>query len=53
MTEFFFSGQCAILASCGPEEIIPSSCPADINRDRDVGVGDMLDMFGQWGPCPE
>ena len=31
--------------------VIPSSCPADINRDRDVGVGDMLELYAQWGPC--
>ena len=35
----------------GPTTLIPSSCPADINLDRNVGVGDMLDVFAQWGPC--
>ena len=38
---------------CPPLDIIPPSCPADIDRDRDVGVGDMLDVFAMWGPCPE
>ena len=39
-------------SQCFPtEQIIPPSCPADINRDRDVGVGDMLDLFAMWGPC--
>ena len=35
-----------------PITLIPPSCPADINRDRDVGIGDMLEVFAQWGPCP-
>ena len=39
------------LPPCGTTDVIPPSCPADINRDRDVGVGDMLDVFAQWGPC--
>ncbi len=35
----------------GPTMLIPSSCPADVNRDRDVGVGDLLDVFAMWGQC--
>ena len=31
--------------------IVVSSCP-DFNSDGTVGVGDMLIMFANWGPCP-
>ncbi len=30
----------------------PDSCPADINEDAIVGINDLLDLLGNWGPCP-
>lgn len=47
------TGVCGARVICDPTTIplLPPSCPADINLDRDVGVGDMLDVFAQWGPC--
>ena len=30
----------------------PASCPWDLTEDGFVGVGDMLALFGIWGPCP-
>ena len=30
-----------------------AACPADLNRDNIVGVGDLLILLAFWGPCPE
>ena len=27
-------------------------CPADLDEDGSVGIGDLLALFGLWGPCP-
>ena len=27
-------------------------CPADLDGNNDVGVGDLLILLGNWGPCP-
>jgi beta-glucanase (GH16 family) len=29
------------------------TCPADLNVDGIVGVGDFLALLGAWGPCPD
>jgi hypothetical protein len=26
-------------------------CAADVNGDDDVGVDDLLEVIGAWGPC--
>ena len=28
------------------------NCNADIDRDGEVGIGDFLQLLGQWGDCP-
>jgi len=36
------------------EEIAPiaESCAADLDADGSVGVTDLLELIGSWGPCP-
>ncbi len=31
---------------------IVSSCPTDLDGDGQVGIGDLLILLAQWGPCP-
>jgi hypothetical protein len=31
---------------------IEPACPADINGDTVVGIGDLLALLAAWGPCP-
>ncbi len=33
------------------EEIIPIDCRPDLDRSRDVGLGDLLEVLRSWGPC--
>ena len=30
----------------------PPPCPWDLNGDGTVGIGDLLALFSEWGPCP-
>jgi len=32
-------------------EALPMPCPADVNQDGSVSVGDVLDVIGTWGTC--
>ena len=32
--------------------ILPAECRADIDRDRTVGIADLLILFAAWGACP-
>ncbi len=32
--------------------VIAVPCPADLDGDGVVGIGDLLALFGLWGPCP-
>ncbi len=38
------------LEHCPPPPV--DQCPADLDDNGFVGVGDMLLMFANWGPCP-
>lgn len=33
------------------EEIVPIDCQPDLDRSRDVGFSDLLEVLGNWGPC--
>ena len=35
----------------GPDQVIPGSCMADVDRDGDVAVPDLLTLLAAWGPC--
>ena len=35
----------------GPNQVIPGSCPTDIDRDGDTGINDFLTLLGGWGAC--
>ena len=35
----------------GPFNILPGSCMADVNRDGDVAIKDLLAVLGDWGRC--
>ena len=35
----------------GPDQVIPGSCMADVDRDGNVAVSDLLTMLAAWGPC--
>ena len=37
----------AVYVSEGPQD-----CPADLDEDGEVGVKDLLELLGAWGPCP-
>ena len=40
------------IVSCGPPEpVIPGSCMADVDRDGDVAVPDLLTLLAAWGVC--
>lgn len=46
-------GTCELISfSCGPTVLISGSCAADVTRNGEVEVADLLDVLGQWGPCP-
>jgi hypothetical protein len=32
---------------------VPFACPADLDGDGFVGIGDLLTLLANWGPCPE
>lgn len=36
----------------GNEFVVGQCCPADLNGDDVVGIGDFLLVLAQWGPCP-
>ncbi|MCP3904416.1 MAG: hypothetical protein GY715_12375 [Planctomycetes bacterium] len=38
--------------SQGPEPVPPNICPADLDGNRNVGFGDILQVIAAWGPCP-
>lgn len=42
-----------LLTHCsGPTVIFgPPACPEDIDNNSDVGVTDLLQLLGKWGPC--
>ncbi len=42
---------CTFERPCGPVTIIPGSCMADVDRDGQVAVPDLLTMLGAWGAC--
>ncbi|MHC4947254.1 MAG: M12 family metallo-peptidase [Planctomycetota bacterium] len=35
-----------------PDECLSPPCPADVDGDGAVGVGDLLDALAAWGVCP-
>ena len=42
------TGQGTLVISCTPGG---DTCPADINNDNSVNVGDLLAVINAWGPC--
>ena len=46
---------CELLDQCGPVQVIPPPCPADVNDDLAVNVLDLIDVllaFGEECPLP-
>jgi hypothetical protein len=41
-----FSVRCTVVGSASQ-----SFCTADVNRDGEVAINDLLELLGQWGPC--
>ncbi len=37
---------------CPPVVIIPGTCMADVDRNGEVAVPDLLTLLAAWGPCP-
>lgn len=45
---------CTIALACSAlVQTAIGACPADLNRDAHVGISDLMELLGQWGPCPE
>ena len=37
--------------ACGPEVLVPGTCPGDITHDGAVATADLLGVLETWGPC--
>ncbi len=49
---FVSSNACGPPGVCGgPNQVIPGTCPTDVNRDGDTGIADFLTLLGGWGAC--
>ena len=48
-----FGQNCSIPLNCGPTQVIPVPCPADVNDDLSVNVLDLIDLLLVFGSaCP-